>query len=101
MYFNETKANTSYYRYENILDLYINLSDSGSNSSMLRYEASRYLMYLTENLTFAENNVTYLVNVSGLLNLFNNALETYNKELGNYNWYQNEIDEYEFFDEIR
>ncbi len=102
-YFNDTKLFTNYELYLDILDIYISLTESGSNLSMLRYEASVYLKYLTENLTFDEinNTVEYLINVTDLLIGFNFAMEAYNNELVNYNNYQNAIDEYEFFEEER
>lgn len=100
-YFNDTKSYTDIYT--TILDLYVNLTDSGSRLTMLRYNASKYLMYLTENLTFdvENNNVTYLENVTGLLSLFEETMEAYQEELENYEEYQDEIDEYEFFEEDR
>jgi hypothetical protein len=102
-YFNETKLFTNYKLYLDILDLYIDLTDSGTNLSMFRYDASIYLMYLTENLTFDEtnNSVEYLMNVTDLLMGFDAAMEAYNNELINYDNYQNAIDEYEFFEEER
>ena len=102
-YFNDTKLFTNYQLYLDILDIYISLTESGSNLSMFRYDASVYLKYLTENLTFDETNntVEYLVNVTDLLMEFNFAMESYNNELENYNNYQNAIDEYEFFEEER
>jgi len=94
-YFNETKAFISYTKYLNLLDL--------SRLTMLRYDATKYLMYLTENLTFnpETNNVTYLMNVTDLMMLFNGAMFGYNEVLEEFEDYQEEIDEYEFFDEIR
>ena len=70
---------------------------------MLRYNASLYLMYLTENLTFDEtnNSAAYLENISFVLMSFSSTIESYNNELEEYNNYQNAIDEYKFFDEIR
>jgi hypothetical protein len=102
-YFNDTKYFTNYKLYLDILDLYVCLTDSGSNLSTLRYEASMYLMYLTENLTFNKlnNSVGYIENVSNLLMAFSSTMEAYNNELGDYNKYQSAIDEYEFFDENR
>ena len=102
-YFNETKAFITYTKYLNLLDLYINLTDAGSRLTMLRYDATKYLMYLTENLTFnpETNNVTYLMNVTDLMMLFNGAMFGYNEVLEEFEDYQEEIDEYEFFDEIR
>jgi hypothetical protein len=102
-YFNETKAFITYTKYLNLLDLYINLTDAGSRLTMLRYDATKYLMYLTENLTFnpETNNVTYLMNVTDMMMLFNGAMFGYGEVLEEFEEYQEEIDEYEFFDEIR
>lgn len=102
-YFNDTKSLTDYPNYKEVLDLYINLTASGSRLTILRYNASIYLNYLTENLTFnvENNNVSYLMNVSDLLGLFMGAMGAYEMELDDYEEYQDEIDEYEFFDEIR
>jgi len=102
-YFTETKSLTTYPKYLSVLDIYINLTASGSRLTMLRYNASLYLQYLTENLTVdvENNNVTFLVNVSGLLGLFEGAMGAYQDELEDYEDYQDEIDEYEFFDEVR
>jgi len=102
-YFNDTKAYTDVEKYRNILDIYIDLTGSGSRLTMLRYNASKYLMYLLENLTFDEesNGVIFLVNVTGLLELFEGALGAYQEELEIYKGYQDEVDEYEFFEETR
>ncbi len=102
-YFNETKLFTTYKLYLDILDLYICLTDSGSNLSILRYDATLYLMYLLENLTFDEltSGVVYMENVTDLLMAFGSAVQAYNNELEQYNEYQGAIDEYEFFEEER
>jgi hypothetical protein len=101
-YFNDTKLYTEE-KHLPIMELYINLTDSGSRLAMLRYNASIYLTYLTENLTFnfETNSVIYMENVTVLLDLFNKTLSAYQQELKIYNNIQNDIDEYEFFDEIR
>ncbi len=102
-YFNNTKLFTTYNLYLEILDLYICLTDSGSNLSILRYDASLYLMYLLENLTYDElnNTVAYMGNITDLLMAFSSTVEAYNNELKKYNNYQGAIDEYEFFEETR
>lgn len=102
-HFNGTKSFTDIGKYLTILDLYISLTASGSRLTMLRYNASKYLMYLTENLTFdAETNkITYLINVTGLLMIFEETMGAYQEELENYEEIQDEIDEYEFFEEER
>ena len=102
-YFNDTKAFVSYAKYISLLDLYVNLTDAGSRLTLLRYNASKFLIYLTENLTFnpGTNNVTYLTNISELMMLFDATMFAYGEVLGEFEEYQEEIDEYEFFDEIR
>ena len=103
IYFEDTKAYTELDKYLTILDLYSNLTGSGSRLTMLRYNASQYLMYLTENLTFNEenNSVTFMGNISDLMLLFEGAMGAYLEELDIYEDYQEEIDEYEFFEEAR
>jgi hypothetical protein len=101
-YFNQTIAFASE-KYHEVLNLYVKLTTSGSKLTTLRYDASKYLMYLIENLTFdpINNNVTYLENVTELMVLFAGVMADYQGELGNYEDIQDEIDEYEFFEEIR
>lgn len=96
-YFNETKSYTSYDKYLEILDLYVGLTKSGAKLSMLRYNASKYLKYLAENLSVGVEPV----NISELLELFNETMEQYTQELVIYNGYKEAIDEYQFFVEIR
>jgi len=102
-FFEETKSYTTYEKYISLLDLYVNLTKTGSELTMLRYNASQYLIYLTENLTFNfdSNNVSFLENVSDLLMLFDEAMLGYGGLLEEYEEYQEVIDEYEFFDEQR
>jgi hypothetical protein len=102
IYFNNTKSFTELDKYLDILNLYIELTASGSRLTMLRYNASKYLLYLLENLTFdEEKGVIFEQNVSDLLKLFDKAIDDYNDELEVYEDAQDEIDEYEFFDEKR
>ena len=102
-YFEETKSYTDFYKYVEIVDLYLDLTESGSKLTLLRYNATNFLKQLTENLTFnAETkNVTYLQNVTMLLEDFDEMLEEYGKELAKFDETKEEIDEYEMFDEIR
>jgi len=103
MYYNITKSYTEVEKYLTILDLYIHLTESGLKLTMLRYNISIHLKHLTENLTFdaEKNSVIYLENVTELLFLIEEALAEYEDELEIYDGYQDEIDEYEFFDENR
>jgi len=102
-FFEETKSYTNYDKYISLLDLYVNLTNTGSKLTMLRYNASNYLMQLTENMTFNfdTGNVTFLENMSGLFMLFNETMFAYGGFLEEYDDYQDIIDEYEFFDEQR
>ena len=102
-YFIRAKNYTNYEKYQNVLDLYVDLTESGSVLTMLRYNASMYLECLIENLTFNYDtyNVSYLENVSELLDLFNMTMMGYGMAAGEYEEILDEIDEYEFFDEIR
>lgn len=102
-WFNATKSYTTFPKYLEVLDIYVNLTGSGSRLMMLRYNASEYLKYLTENLIMDVENgtVIYMENVTDILELFNETLILIGEETETYEEYQDEIDEYEFFDEIR
>ena len=71
--------------------------------SVMTPSISKSMALADENLTFNldTNSVIYLENVTILLNLFNGTLSAYQGELKIYDNIQNDIDEYEFFDEIR
>ncbi len=96
MYFNDTKSYTTYPKYLEILDLYVNLTGSGARLTMLRYNASYYLRCMAENLSF-ENDT----NISALYELFNETTLLYTQELEIYEEIQDDIDEYEFYEELR
>jgi hypothetical protein len=93
-FFDNTKKYTEYGGYLKLLDLYINLTESGARLTMLRYNASKYLKYLTENITVI-NGSAALDNVSGLMDLFNETMGMYGSELDIYEGYEEEIDEYD------
>ena len=104
-FFIDTRSLTEYPTYTEVLDLYISLTDSGAKLTILRYNASLFLSYLTESLTFdAEtNNVTYvgIENITEMLMFFEETMAMYSVELEIFEEIKEEIDEYEFFDEIR
>jgi len=99
--FNSTKNYTTCSKYLEILDLYMNLSNSGAKITTLKYNATVYLQQLAENLTFHNDTVVYIENVTELIDLFNETLAMYSEELASFEEYQKEIHEYKFFDEIR
>ena len=69
-YFQETKEYTTVGSYQEILDLYIDLSKSGYSLSMLRYNASSMLSEIAEKLL----NESYADNTTELLEEFNTTL---------------------------
>ncbi len=99
--FSDTKTYTTYPKYLEILDIYVDLTGAGARLTNLKYNASQYLIYITENLTFKNNTVTYLEDMTDMLGLFNMTMGLIGQALGEYEEFQDEIDEYEFFEEIR
>jgi len=93
-FFDNTKKYTEYDGYLELLDLYVNLTESGVRLTMLRYNASKYLRYLAENITVI-NGTAALDNVSDLMDLFNETIFMYDSESEVYDEYEEEIDEYD------
>jgi hypothetical protein len=93
-FYDTTKKFTDYENYIVLLSMYVNLSDSGARLTLLRYNASMYLMMLAENITFV-NGSAILENVTALEDLFNSTMMMYAGEMGNYEEIQKEIDEYD------
>lgn len=91
--FNNTKIYTDYNNYLKLIDIYINLTKSGEKLTMLRYNSSKYLRQIAENLTYV-NGSAFLGNVSDLLDLFNESMMMYGEELVSYEEFEEEIDEY-------
>jgi hypothetical protein len=79
--FQKTKEYTHYDVYKKLLDLYVNLTASGHRLTTLRINASTYLTYLSENLTFSDNAVVFEQNITDLYNLFNITMIAYTTEL--------------------
>ena len=57
--------------FKDLISLYINLTAKGSELAELRVDSSKYLKYLTENVTIKNNSVTFLTNVTEIQELFN------------------------------
>jgi hypothetical protein len=93
-FFDNTKKYTEYDGYLKLLDLYVNLTESGTRLTMLRYNASKYLKYLAENITII-NGTAALENVSDLMDLFNETMDMYGDEEDIYDEHEDEIDEYD------
>ena len=93
-FFDNTKKYTEYDGYLRLLDIYVNLTESGAKLTMLRYNASKYLKYLAENITVI-NGIVALDNVSDLMDLFNETIEMYGGESDIYDIIEEELDEYD------
>jgi len=93
-FFENTKKYTEYDGYLKLLDIYVNLTESGARLTMLRYNASKYLKYLAENITVV-NGIVALDNVSDLMDLFNETIEMYGGESEIYDIIEEELDEYD------
>ena len=93
-FYDNTKKYTEYEGYLKLLDIYVNLTESGSRLTILRYNASKYLKYLAENITLI-NGMVALDNVSDLMDLFNETLYMYDNESDIYDILEEELDEYD------
>ena len=102
-HFNDTKALTDFIEYQEIIDIYIDLSESGYKLTDYRYNASYYLISLTENLIVDTQNGTiiYGENVTEILQLFNDSLSLIEEEGENFAELQEGIDEYDLFKTLR
>jgi len=102
--FELTKGLVNYKVYVSILDLYVNLTESGSKLVTLRINASNYLKNIVENITIVNNSVSYMSNVTSLLDLFNSTIAEYFEEENIYSGIEDQIEkEYNIigFSEIR
>ena len=102
--FELTKGFVNYDVYLSILDLYVNLTKSGSKLVTLRINASNYLKNIAENITIVDNTVSYMTNVTEMLDLFNSTMAEYLSEENVYSGIEDQIEkEYNIigFSEIR
>ena len=101
-FFNSTAKYTEKPSYIKLLKLYINLTNSGARLTILRYNASRYLKYLAENITII-NNSAVLENKTELMDMFNETMMMYGNELSNFEEQEQKIEEYDIegFNPIR
>jgi len=87
-FFSDTKEYVYEENYLPIINLYVRLSDSGANISMLRYNASKYLKNIAENLSMLGDGA----NVSELMDLYNETNALYDAALDLYNELKEEIE---------
>jgi hypothetical protein len=71
--FTVTKNYTTYDIYHSLLDLYINLSKSGYKLSLIKYNASKYLIDIAENLTLKGKEIDISMDLGYLMDLFNST----------------------------
>lgn len=94
-FFYSTIQYTDYENYIELLMLYTNLSKTGSQLTLLRYNASMYLKYLSENLTFVKGAALLPENMSLIEDLFNETMIMGGTMNNQYDQIQEEIDEYD------
>jgi hypothetical protein len=94
-FFYSTIQFTDYQNYIELLMLYTNLSESGAQLTILRYNASMYLKYLSENITYVNGTTVFISNMSIIEGLFNETMNMYGGMLQQFQEIQEEIDEYD------
>lgn len=95
-YFETALSYTDKDKYIEALGYYINFSLAGQYITLLRYNASRYLLQAAENLSFGN-----IANVTLLMENFTLTEDLYAEGLEGYEDLKNQIDDYLFFDPIR
>jgi len=102
--FEQTK-NYSHEIYYDLLDLYIDLTESGIRLTSLQANASNYLYLLIENITMNDfGQITFLENITELFGLFNTTMGLIAIETGIYGEIEEQVErEYniEGFSEFR
>ena len=102
-FFNSTIQYTVKPNYIKLLKLYVNLTESGARLTLLRYNASKYLKYLAENITIVNSSAILTENATELMEMFNETMMMYGSELNNFEQQEQEIEEYDIegFNPIR
>jgi len=95
-FFNKSKKFTDNINYLNLIEIYINLTNSGERLSILRYNASILLQNLSDNITFIDGSVDQ-GNVTIILNLYYQNLTLYNQEIVFYEDLLDQIEEFDLF----
>jgi len=95
-FFEQARTFTNNSRYLEVLGYYVGFSQAGKNITQLRYTASKYLKEAAENLSAGD-----MGNFSMLLENFNLTEDMYGEQVGGYNDYRDQIDQFLFFDSIR
>jgi hypothetical protein len=95
--FGVTKAFVVVEKYLGLLDKYAALCASGARLSLLRMNSSIYLRSLAENLTFHNDTVEFLENVSIVMDMFDMSEFNVGLETGIYEEIKEEIDGYGYY----
>ena len=96
IFFNKSKNYTENINYLNLIDIYINLTNSGEKLSLYGYNLSILLKQLTENITYIDGSIDQ-GNVTIILNLYYQNLTYYNQEILNYEELLDDIEEFDLF----
>jgi len=95
-YFENAITFTEKPRYLEVLGYYVGFSHAGERITLLRYNASYFLKQAAENLSLGN-----MANLTDLLENFNLTEEMYGEQVGGYNDFRDQIDQFIFFDSIR
>ena len=95
-YFEQAMTYTEKEKYIEVLSYYVSFALSGKNITLLRYNASDYLMRAVENLSLGE-----MENFTILYEEFNLTQDMYMSMVGEFEQLKDQIDGYLFFNEIR
>ena len=77
--------------------MYINLSKSGYNLTKLKYNASSYLIKISENLTIVDGAINKSLDLENLMDLLNSTEYLLDLNLDEYNLLREEINQYELY----
>jgi hypothetical protein len=95
-YFVDARNYTNNARYLEILGYYVGFSEAGQNITMLRYNATCYLISAAENLSFGNMALVEL-----LMENFTIVEQSYQQAVQQYQEFRYQIDGYIFFSTIR
>ncbi len=99
--FTLSKNFTNYPIYNNLVNLYINLSKSGHNVSLIKYDACNYLIEIANNLNIVNGSINKSMDLENLMDLLNSTEYLMYLEEGLYDGYRSEISDYELMEKIR
>ncbi len=95
--FNNSKKYAINNNFIKLIDLYIDLTESGSKLTLFQYNSSRYLKQIIENITFIDG-LANQGNVTIILQLLYENMTNYYNELEIYEQLEDEIEMFDIFE---